>query len=72
MSKQKGTFNAGWWNCFSNFSSELLSINPNADNICRNVLSAAGITVREAAWQLEHGDHPEDVTRVIHEYWLSL
>ena len=72
MAKNKGSFNAGWWNCFHSFASELLSINPNADGICRSVLEGAGITSREAAWQLEHGNCNDDkVVRIIRDYWLN-
>ena len=73
MAKNKGTFNAGWWNCFYSFASELLDVNPNADGICRSVLEGAGITGREAAWQLDHGqDNNPKVAGVIRDYWLSL
>lgn len=73
MAKNKGTFNAGWWNCFYSFAAELLDNNPNADGICRSVLQGAGITSREALWQLDHDkcNNPK-VVAVIREYWLSL
>lgn len=68
----KGTFNAGWWNCFHSFAAELPDQNPCATDICENVLSAAGITEREAAWQLEHPttNNPR-VGEVIRNYWLN-
>ena len=73
MAKSKGTFNSGWWNCFHSFASELLNVNPSAEEICKSVLSDAGITSREAAWQLEHGQsNNAKVTEVIRDYWLSL
>ena len=73
MAKNKGTFNSGWWNCFYSFAVELLNINPNADGICKSVLGDAGITSREAAWQLEHGQcNNARVVEVIRDYWLSI
>ena len=72
MAKIKGTFNAGWWNCFYSFAAELLHTDPSAEGVCRSVLQGAGITRREAAWQLDHGPVNDDkVVKVIRDYWLS-
>ena len=66
----KGSFNAGWWNCFDSFTSELAGINGNYEATANNVLSAAGITQREAAWHLEHGNLNPATEKVVREYWL--
>lgn len=72
MSKNKGKFNTGWWNCFYTFAAELLSQNPNATDICKNVLKAAGITEREAAWQVEHTvNYNSQIDQIVREYWLE-
>lgn len=69
----KGTFNAGWWNCYEHFAAELLDQNPNAEDVCTSVLRSAGITKREASWWLDHTDSPyARVVGVVHQYWLNL
>ena len=71
MPKNKGTFNAGWWNCFYSFAGELLDTNRYADTICIRTLQAAGITTKEAEWQLEHGRcNDQKVMEVVRDYWL--
>ena len=54
----KGTFNQGWWNCFWSFAAELLSVNKFADGICISVLEGAGITRKEAQYQLDNPQTP--------------
>lgn len=68
----KGTFNQGWWNCFEHFAAELLSVDPNMDDLCIGVLNGAGITKREASYWLEHSDCPyQRVVDVVRRYWLK-
>ena len=68
----KGTFNQGWWNCFESFAAELLFQNEDADDICINVLRAAGITSREAqAWLDKPIERRPKVEAVVREYFLK-
>lgn len=67
----KGTFNQGWWNCFWSFAAELLSVDRFADRICIRVLEGAGITRKEAQYQLDNPQtENQAVQQVIREYWL--
>ena len=63
-------FDAGWWNCFESFASEILNIFPNADSICKEILRGAGITHEEAqSWlNLKQCNNPQ-VKAVVIEYW---
>lgn len=73
MAKIKGTFSRGWWNCFYSFADELLSENRNAAAICTRILEGAGITKKEAEWQLEHSSGTlRAVDEIIRDYWLNL
>lgn len=71
MAKNKGSFNAGWWNCFDSFTAELADFNGQYETTAYRVLSAAGISQREAAWHLEHGDLSPATEKVVREYWLN-
>ena len=70
---KKGTFNQGWWNCFWSFAAELLSSDKFADGICISVLEGAGITRKEARYQLDNPQTGNDsVQEVIREYLARL
>ena len=68
---KKGTFNAGWWNCFDSFTAELANFNGQYETTAYRVLSAAGITQREAAWHLENGNLSPATEKVVREYMLN-
>lgn len=66
----KGSFNAGWWNCFDSFTAELAHADSNYDTTAYSVMSAAGVSRKEAAWHLEHGNLNPTTEKVVREYWL--
>ena len=69
----KGTFNQGWWNCFENFAAELLDVNSYAENVCTNVLTAAGISEHEAlSWLGRYRGNNMKVYNIVHEYWMKI
>lgn len=71
MAKNKGSFNAGWWNCFDSFTAELADFNGQYEATAYRVLSAAGISQREAAWHLGQGNLSPATERVVREYMLN-
>lgn len=70
-------FNKGWWNCFSSFAEEILCngiTGSNQENSCIAVLTAAGITQKEAENWLdsEEANICQRTCKIVYKYINSL